>query len=66
MADPTLNEGDPGLLSIEACRELLGDEALRLSDEDVDRVRRHAANLAYALIEIALESSSQEQPTCPP
>lgn len=66
MADPTFNEGDPGLLSIQACRDLLGEEALGLSDEDVDRVRRHAANLAHALIEIALESPRQEQPTCPP
>ena len=27
---------------IDRCRELLGDEAMGLSDEQVDRIRQHA------------------------
>ena len=36
------------------CRELLGDEALDLSDEDVDAIRRHADAMAHVLVEIFL------------
>ena len=41
--------------SIARCRELLGDEAVGLSDEEVDRIRRHADAMAHVLIELFLE-----------
>jgi hypothetical protein len=42
--------------SIARCRELLGDEAVGLSDEEVDRIRRHADAMAHLLIELFLET----------
>lgn len=46
-------------ISIERCRELLGDEAERLSDEDVARIGRHAETIARVLIELFLEQRSR-------
>lgn len=42
----------PDAIPIARCRELLGDEALDLSDEDVEAIRRHAHAMAHLLIEI--------------
>jgi hypothetical protein len=42
--------------TIDRCRELLDDDAIGLSDEDVDRVRQHADVVARAVIELFLES----------
>src|SRR5258708_1980720 len=44
---PAMEPINPALLdtdqiSIDRCRELLGDEAIGLSDEQVDQIRRHA------------------------
>ncbi len=39
---------------IERCRELLGDDGIDLSDEEVDRVREHADVVARVLIELFL------------
>jgi hypothetical protein len=41
--------------SVARGRELLGDEAVGLSDEEVDRIRRHADAMAHVLIEMFLE-----------
>lgn len=46
-------------ISIERCRELLRDEAERLSDEDVARIGRHAETIARVLIELFLEQRSR-------
>ena len=46
-------------ISIERCRELLGDEAERLSDEDVARIGRHAETIARVLIELFLEQRAR-------
>jgi hypothetical protein len=46
------------VISLAKCRELLGDEATTLSDEDLDRVRRHAAAMAHVLVLAFLEDSS--------
>lgn len=43
-------------VSIERCRELLGDEAIGLSDEQVDQLRRHADTMARVVIDVFLES----------
>ena len=46
------------VIPLAKCRELLGDEATTLSDEDLDRVRRHAAAMAHVLVLAFLEDSS--------
>jgi hypothetical protein len=48
-----------GVLPLARCRELLGDEAAGVSDEELARVRRHADALAHVLIEIAVDRHSQ-------
>ena len=47
-------------LSIERCRELLGDEDVDLCDDDVDRIRRCADVVARAVIEMFVE---EQRPT---
>jgi hypothetical protein len=42
-------------ISIERCRELLGDEAVGLSDEQVDQIRRRAETMARVVIDAFLE-----------
>lgn len=44
--------------TIDRCRELLGEEAVGLSDEEVDRIRQHADTMARVLIEIFLQDRS--------
>jgi hypothetical protein len=46
-------------ISIERCRELLGDEAEKLSDEDVALIGRHAETIARVLIELFLGNRSR-------
>ncbi len=53
MADLSEHECVPGAIPIARCRELLGDEAKALSDDEVDEIRRHAQTMAQLLIEIA-------------
>ena len=52
MDDILEREAFPDSIPINQCRELLADEALTLSDEDVDAVRRHVHAMAHLLIEI--------------
>ena len=47
-------------ISIERCRELLGDEAIDLTDDDVDRIRICADTVAKAVIEMFLD---EKRPT---
>ena len=42
-------------ISIERCRELLGDEADALTDDEVIDVARHAEAMAHILIDLALQ-----------
>jgi hypothetical protein len=42
--------------TIDRCRELLEDDAIGLSDEEVDRVRRHADVVARIVIELFLKN----------
>ena len=42
----------PEPISIARCRELLGEEADLMTDEDVALVRQHAETMAVILIEI--------------
>jgi hypothetical protein len=47
-------------ISIERCRELLGDEAIDLTDDDVDRIRICADTIAQAVIDMFLD---EKRPT---
>lgn len=42
----------PKRISIARCRELLGQEADSMTDEDVDLVRRHAETMAAIVVEL--------------
>ena len=48
-------------ISIDRCRELLGDEAVGLSDDEIDQIRRHAETMAQVLIEVFLDDRSRVQ-----
>jgi len=41
----------PEPISIARCRELLGDDADEMTDDDVERVRRHAETMAAIVVE---------------
>ena len=47
-------------ISLERCRELLGEEAIDLTDNDVDRIRVCADTVAHAVIEMFLD---EKRPT---
>jgi hypothetical protein len=46
----------PEPISIARCRELLGDEAETLTDQDVELIRRHAETTAQVVVEMFVES----------
>ncbi len=48
-------EPEPEPISVARCRELLGDDAELMSDEEVVAVARHAEALAHILIAVALQ-----------
>ena len=56
-----ISADSPDPISLDRCRELLGDEAAGLSDEQVDRIRQHAETMAHVLIEICLQDRSTTQ-----
>ena len=45
-------EDRPEPISIARCRELLGDEAESLTDEEVVLIRQHAETMACIIVEI--------------
>ncbi len=53
MAVPECPESMPEAISIQRCRQLLGDEAETLSDDEVHEVARHADAMARLLIVMA-------------
>jgi hypothetical protein len=46
----------PEPISITQCRELLGDEADTLTDEDIELIRRHAETMAQVVVQMYVES----------
>ena len=48
-------EQEPEPISVARCRELLGDDADMMSDEEILAVARHAETLAHILIAVALQ-----------
>ena len=55
MDVPEPAEAIPEPISIARCRELLGDEADALADDEVLDVARHAVWIAHVLIALALQ-----------
>lgn len=53
-----VDRGDdrPEPISITRCRELLGDEADTLTDQDIELIRRHAETMAEVVVEMFVES----------
>ncbi len=52
-----VDRGDdrPEPISIARCRELLGDEADLLTDQDIELIRRHAETMAQVVVEMFVE-----------
>jgi len=57
MEDLLTSEAEHDLVPLKRCRELLGEEADGLSDQQVEAIRRQVDGLAHVLIEIYLENS---------
>jgi hypothetical protein len=47
--------------TIARCRELLGEEAEGLTDQEVDHVRRHADAVAHVIVEMFLEQRAPQE-----
>jgi len=47
--------------TIARCRELLGEEAEGLTDEDIDHIRRHADAVAHVIVEMFLEQRTAKE-----
>ena len=45
----------PEPISIARCRELLGEDAESMSDQDIENIRRHAATMACIVVEMYRE-----------
>ena len=55
MDVPDCADQEPEPIWIARCRELLGDDAEMMSDDEVVAVARHAETLAHILIVVALQ-----------
>ena len=55
MDVPDRADQEPGPMSIARFRELLGDDACAMSNEEVLAIARHAESLAHVVIELALQ-----------
>jgi hypothetical protein len=47
-----VTRADDKPISIARCRELLGEDADEMTDDDVERVRRHAETMAAIVVEL--------------
>jgi hypothetical protein len=59
MDDIIDREAESEETSLARCRELLGDEAAEISDEQLDAIRQHAQAMAIVLVELFLTGNSQ-------
>lgn len=48
-------EPRPEPISIARCRELLGEDAESMSDQDIEDIRRHAETMAFIVIDMYQE-----------
>ena len=53
-----VDRGDdrPEPISIARCRELLGDEADTLTDQEIELIRQHADTMAQVVVEMFVQS----------
>ena len=56
MDVPDRAEQEPEPIFVARCRELLGDDANTMSDDDVLAVACHAESLAHLVIDLALQN----------
>ena len=47
----------PEPISIARCRELLGEDAESMTDQDIEDIRRHAETMASTVVEMYLEQN---------
>ena len=59
MDDIIDREAESEETGLTLCRELLGDEAADLSDEQLAAIRQHAQAMAKVLVEMFLTADSQ-------
>ena len=57
MDVPERAEAIPEPISIARCREMLGDEADAIADDEVLEIARHAEAMAHILIALALKDA---------
>ncbi len=55
MDVPDRAEQEPEATVVARCRELLGDDANTMTDDEVLAVARHAETLAHVMIDLALQ-----------
>jgi hypothetical protein len=55
MDVPDRADQQPERISIARCRELLGDDAESMTDQDIEDIRRHAETMACIVVEICQE-----------
>jgi hypothetical protein len=48
-------EPRPEPISITRCRELLGEDAELMTDQDIDDIRRHVETMAWIVVEMYRE-----------
>ena len=47
-------------ISIARCRELLRDEAVTLTDQEIELISRHAEMMAHLVVDVFVESRIRE------
>ena len=55
MDVPDRADQQPERISIARCRELLGDDAESMTDQDIEDIRRHAETMACIVVEMYQE-----------
>ena len=50
-------EAKPEPISIARCREVLGEDAAFMTDQDIENVRRHAETMARIVVKMYQEQS---------
>ena len=54
-------DASPEPIPLARCRELLGEEAEALTDEEVALIRRHAETMAYIVVEMYVKRHEASQ-----
>lgn len=55
MDVPDRADQEPEPISIARCRELLGEDAESMTDQDIEDIRRHAEMMAFIVVEMYQE-----------